>query len=556
MMRTRHRAHGFWWLLVTVLLASMACTKKRDQHAQPSMASFQKLGQDAFGLVFLSNVEGYIEPCGCTQNPLGGLARFVTMYNDLKVISKNNLTLIDTGNLLFDTPQRNKADLCQDEARLDVLLKTLRSLGLKTSFIAGFDRARGEVFQQTLYQKHGLLSLPAQTIEVIEAPSFRLGVLAVGPDFSVPQRASIDKIIRESVAKHDLKAIILISHLTLEKTKLLFSDSTIIDVVIQANTASHDIKTPVRLSAQGPLLVEGGRQGQYFTAFIWHNLAKRAGSIVFDDRALTKMNREELLMSRIKVLEQQAKNLQGERLVFINQRMSLARDELSASQKIGSFTPLVEPNVSFHAIAITKKITPDAVSEKRIDTYEKNVPLLVKKCEEAIECPKAERGVASYVGAHTCKGCHQEAFAVWQKAVSFNKSLGDDGKEIARSVGHSKAWKTLADAGKDTDRSCIGCHSIGFMQPGGYCKAYEVDFRKDVQCESCHGAGSLHAQSGDKRLIKRAVPEETCRSCHHVPHIESYESFNYEERLMKVLGKGHGENLLKELTHKKKLPLP
>ena len=103
----------------------------------------------------------------------------------------------------------------------------------------------------------------------------------------------------------------------------------------------------------------------------------------------------------------------------------------------------------------------------------------------------------------------------------MQKGLNPKGKPTTRAMGHSKAWQTLTALDKEADRSCIGCHSIGFMQSGGYCKASEVDFRKDVQCESCHGPGSLHAQSGDKALIKRTVPEAVCRSCHHVPHIQS-----------------------------------
>ena len=52
----------------------------------------------------------------------------------------------------------------------------------------------------------------------------------------------------------------------------------------------------------------------------------------------------------------------------------------------------------------------------------------------------------------------------------------------------------------------------------------DVGFRKEVQCESCHGPGSIHAQSGNKKAIKNPT-EETCRGCHHVPHIQSFESF-------------------------------
>jgi len=115
-------------------------------------------------------------------------------------------------------------------------------------------------------------------------------------------------------------------------------------------------------------------------------------------------------------------------------------------------------------------------------------------------------------------------------------------------VGHARAWLTLEELNKTRDRSCVGCHSVGFNERGGYCKTDEVGFLGDVQCESCHGAGSLHSQTGDPSFIDRSVSETHCRTCHHVPHIESYESFNYEENLKLILGPGHGYKKWRELV--------
>ena len=124
------------------------------------------------------------------------------------------------------------------------------------------------------------------------------------------------------------------------------------------------------------------------------------------------------------------------------------------------------------------------------------------------------------------------------------------GNPIIRKLGHAHAWETLVANKKAQDPNCIGCHSIGYDKPGGYCKVDEVDFRKNVQCESCHGPGSKHAAAGTKDFIKRAVPESTCRGCHHVPHIATPESFNYDESLLKITGPGHGEELYNQLKHR------
>jgi hypothetical protein len=54
---------------------------------------------------------------------------------------------------------------------------------------------------------------------------------------------------------------------------------------------------------------------------------------------------------------------------------------------------------------------------------------------------------------------------------------------------------------------------------------------------------------GDKALIVRDVPEATCRTCHVPPHIESAASFVFNERLLHILGEGHGAARRASLAH-------
>ena len=207
------------------------------------------------------------------------------------------------------------------------------------------------------------------------------------------------------------------------------------------------------------------------------------------------------------------------------------------------------PFFKFRAIALHKEITPLPEVQKKLLAYEKSIPHLVSKCEANTNCQPVKPGEPTYVGVQTCKNCHLAAVNVWENAVVEMAGKNEKGLPIKQRSGHSLAWSTLEKKHKATDRNCIGCHSIGFMEPGGYCKVSEIDFRKNVQCESCHGPGSLHALSGDKKWIKREVPESTCRTCHHVPHIETTASFVYEDKLKLILGKGHGEALLMRLNH-------
>ena len=85
----------FYIFLITVLISLGACKKRRFITPLPA------LSQDAFALVFLSSLEGYVVPCGCTSNPLGGIDRFAQIFLDLKKATKNRLELIDTGNFII-----------------------------------------------------------------------------------------------------------------------------------------------------------------------------------------------------------------------------------------------------------------------------------------------------------------------------------------------------------------------------------------------------------------------------------------------------------------------
>lgn len=534
--------HRIKLLLAYILIFCLISSCKKTE--EPSyIYPFKELSDDAFSIVFSANLEGYIAPCGCTSNPLGGLDRFATIFNDIK--KTHEVILISTGNLLFENDKQSQADQCQEDAKLNILLPNLNKLGLKYSAIAGNDNARGEKYLQDIFNKYNISIM--NSVNIMNINNVTLGIFIV--DKNNTEKNIIKKYVNESIKKYNINAALAISHLTLAMTKKIFADLTDIDVVIQANTTSNDIKMPELISSSGPWLLEGGKQGQYFTIITWQHLSKRKGSLFYDDRSIVNDNRKELIIQRLKLLHDQLKETSDDRIEFIKERINIAEKELLSLKK--TFSALDKPNISFNAFAINKKIKPMPTIKEEIDNYDKTLPLLSKKCEQHIECPKAQKDEAVYVGDVSCKSCHAEAYNVYKNALSIKKTLNESGQEIKRTVGHSKAWQTLVDVNKESDRSCIGCHSVGFMKGGGYCKASSVGNLGNVQCESCHGAGSIHAKTANKKFITKAVSEHTCRSCHHTPHIESYESFDYERDLIKILGKGHGEKLLNTLIHKK-----
>ncbi|HEY4187973.1 MAG TPA: multiheme c-type cytochrome, partial [Polyangia bacterium] len=111
---------------------------------------------------------------------------------------------------------------------------------------------------------------------------------------------------------------------------------------------------------------------------------------------------------------------------------------------------------------------------------------------------------------------------------------------------HAQAWKTLVDGGKQADYKCIGCHVTGFGQVGGSSLGFTKRL-ESVQCETCHGPGSLHvAGEGNEQplAIKRQTPETVCLGCHTEQHSDT---FQYEAYLRDIVGAGHGAKLRGQL---------
>ena len=108
---------------------------------------------------------------------------------------------------------------------------------------------------------------------------------------------------------------------------------------------------------------------------------------------------------------------------------------------------------------------------------------------------------------------------------------------------HAHALATLHDNGHDRDLACVGCHTVGFLRPGGTRDWTTLTEQfANVGCESCHGASVVHVRSINKRKgTSRKVAAEVCLGCH--THNQNLGPFNYEAALKLILGPGHGAPL-------------
>jgi hypothetical protein len=137
-----------------------------------------------------------------------------------------------------------------------------------------------------------------------------------------------------------------------------------------------------------------------------------------------------------------------------------------------------------------------------------------------------QAGDAQYVGAAKCKMCHMNEHKVWMESK------------------HAKAFDVLKPE-EQKKPECVSCHVTG----AGKAAAADADL-KGVQCESCHGPGSLYKSmdimnkakyAADKEGMHKKsleagliIPDEkTCTGCHN-PKSPTFKGFEFASAKEKI----------------------
>ena len=144
-------------------------------------------------------------------------------------------------------------------------------------------------------------------------------------------------------------------------------------------------------------------------------------------------------------------------------------------------------------------------------------PSLVRmKAAKAAGAPVSRRlDARGYSGNDVCGSCHEKEYATWQFTA------------------HATAFDTLVTHTANRRTDCIGCHVVGFDEPGGY------DFRKqpahleNVGCESCHGRGGPHLSPKFVPKTDAGKPDyqPVCATCHNPKHSLGFDYANFHPRI-------------------------
>jgi hypothetical protein len=149
-----------------------------------------------------------------------------------------------------------------------------------------------------------------------------------------------------------------------------------------------------------------------------------------------------------------------------------------------------------------------------------------------------------YVGIENCKLCHMPHYESWS-ATKMAKAF-----ELLRPGVRPEA-KTAAGLDPQADYSryaaCLPCHVTGYAKPGGFVGVDQNPDMTNVQCEMCHGPGSVYLEMmlqkrgtytlEDYRRVgglrMPSAEDNVCtEQCHNTksPFVGSGFEFNFEDR--------------------------
>lgn len=483
-------------------------------------------------LFFTGDVEAHLEPCGCSKDPLGGVDRLAGYLAQARARPGFAGDLfLDGGDLLFE-----KSAISVDrEAQIDkagLMLRVWQSLGVSAVATGPRDLPKDgpDLASPALAVVPRLSAAdPAKRRLRKDVGGISFGVFAAASAASGAPAAQ-DPL---AAAKDDIAA--LKAEGATQIVALVYGDSSFVDQIAglggvhflyhstgdAERLAKNESDIPIPREKNGALILTSFSQGQ---AVAEVEFRIQGSDLSFEDggkpaRAQAKAEAVARRMEPIakKIEEAKSKNQDASSLVPALEK--LARDYEAAAKEAEA--PISGSHFVARVTLLSSAIKGDAAiaqlkEEFVIQQGEKFKALAAK---EVLPAPKA--GEASYVGAEACADCHEEAMAFWKNTK------------------HSIALETLVKAKRDGQPECIQCHVAGFRKPGGTTLVSRVNELGGVQCENCHGPGSLHIEAlgNEKKPTIIAQPVESdCRGCHYPPHTND---FKFSERITKIVGPGH-----------------
>lgn len=526
------------WAVVWGWLLLSACR----QSEQASGSAVPKPAQPALRIVALTDLSGYLEPCGCQSKLLGGIDRAAAKLNALRA-EHVPVMFVAAGDLLFGgLPEGATSETdatTQETWKAETLVEILNRLGLVAATPGKRDLSFGAAELERLMGKSQFAWLPAKPDaanepegvagKLAKVGEIQAGVVGIstfaGPEAELPSER-LKALTQRAQAEIDrLRAAgaqLVIGLISSDQRTGRRLTQGLHGLTLAVQAGLDDPATPAPARNGEAALLRAGRQGQ---GLLVVDVYLNGQAPFVDVSEWTVAERRSELQGRIAELTQRVQawerdpkvdkaGLEEQRARLTSLSEDLARLQPAAAE-------LARSN-AFRAayVALSLEQPKDPQITSVLGDYDSRVNEHNRTAFANVRPPPAPAGAPTYVGSATCQGCHAPAFAWWTKHA------------------HGRAYTTLERAHKQFNLSCVSCHVTGYGRPGGSSVVHNQGLTH-VGCESCHGPGSLHAKkpsAADHRLS--AHPTETvCKQCHTPDHSDLFEFQSYVARLR---AKGHG----------------
>ena len=495
---------------------------------------------DKLTLIFAASTAGQLVPCGCSPDQRGGLPRAVTYLRQVHD-EVPNMLFADAGDLLFEAPSRPTDQLLtQKKLKAQTLAEEEVLMGAAARALGPRDLTLGPQFAVDAAGPVPLLDAGVAPVKgarvsiLADAGAIKVGLFAAG--FQADAKATIDARARDLRAQ-GAKLVVMLAvprgdgTFAAAQALLPLAKAAGVDLVILGRL--DDPGTDLNRRDQGapPLLaVEGHGQ-----SLLRLDIQLGSGPLVLAPTADDKQGDLQILDARIARFKAQLESYPQRKA-----QLSPKIDELAQRRQALANAPLEKPAAGsawaeVRYVALGDKIAADPNGQKLVDAYDQSVAELnLKEAKQQPEsCPAAGSHEPAYVGVGACATCHESEVAFWSQTR------------------HAHAYETLVAVKKQYSLDCITCHVTGWQQPGGVCRIDRSAVgspgigergkgRQDVQCEICHGPGSLHADDPNGVKMKEQVPAAWCMRCHEPANSPHFDDAKYRPY---IIGPGHGARL-------------
>ena len=504
--------------------------------------------EPTFRLVVMTDLKGYLEPCGCTSRPLGGIDRTAAKVKSLRDQGPPVLA-VAAGDLFFDGMAHGIAGAEQQDVwRAETLAEILRdAVGVDAGTPGRLDLAHGTSVLASLAERARFpllaagvaMSVPRDDAEperralpdraVRDLAGVKVGLFGVsdvsGPDGRLPDGVERTQEMRDAaraavaaLREDGAKVIVGLVRGSRRDARAIAREVDGIDFLVQGGL---DLEEPIPpFEVGGTWVLHAGRQGQ---GIVVVDVFLRGDGSFTDWSDWTREEERAHVEGQIRDLRARIAEWEGDDSVteadVERQRARLAEMERELE---GLATPRSVEGNAF--AARYEELPPEAprspAVSRAMEAHFREVNRHNRDVFADLAPPALPAGTAGFVGSASCRSCHEIEHAWWTETK------------------HGQAYATLVERHKEFNLSCVGCHVTGYMDPGGSTVTHlgPDGVLKDVGCESCHGPGSLHTDDPEVG-VTLDPPQGVCIECHNPEHSDT---FNYTAYRAMMLAPGHG----------------